>query len=121
MNEDAGVERVKKPGETFGVIRFTMTDEHVKLLRAMWVGWCDDEFGAPEIVPKRPYGNSSVVTDIHELLDPELTVRLDDDLEERYRELHLQTKTALQIVLRTGAFEPGVYEADPYRLDWRRA
>lgn len=50
---------------------FTVTDEHVKLLRRFQVGWQDCETGAPEIDPKRPYGNSAVPEDIHEILTGE--------------------------------------------------
>jgi hypothetical protein len=39
---------------------FKLTDEHLKLLRRFNVGWQDSESGAPEIDPKRPYGNSAV-------------------------------------------------------------
>ena len=45
---------------------FTVTETHLLLLQRMQVGWCGDEFGAPEINPKRPYGNSSVLTDMVE-------------------------------------------------------
>ena len=34
----------------------------------MIVQWRDCEYGAPEINPKRPYGNSSVELDICEIL-----------------------------------------------------
>lgn len=47
---------------------FTVTDDHLKLLRRASVGWSDCEFGAPEIDPKRPYGNSNVLGDIAEIL-----------------------------------------------------
>jgi hypothetical protein len=54
-----------KPGKQY----FTVTDEHLKLLRRTNVGWEDGEFGAPSIDCKRPYGNSSVYNDIAEILD----------------------------------------------------
>ncbi|MCU1325011.1 MAG: hypothetical protein JWN34_381, partial [Bryobacterales bacterium] len=47
---------------------FFVTSEHLKLLQRMCVGWQDCEYGAPEIDPKRPYGNSSVEYDILEIL-----------------------------------------------------
>jgi hypothetical protein len=49
-------------------MEFTLTENHLKLLQKMWVGWSTCEFGAPEIDPKRPYGNSDVIGDIHEIL-----------------------------------------------------
>ena len=51
------------------VTEFTVTDEHLKLLRGAYVGWDDCEFGAPAIDCKRPYGNSDVIADIAEILE----------------------------------------------------
>jgi len=45
-----------------------ITKEHLILLKNMNVGWQECEQGAPEIDPKRPYGNSDVEGDICELL-----------------------------------------------------
>lgn len=106
---------------------FTLTTEHIALLTRMQVGWCDDEFGAPEIDPKRPYGNGDVLDDIHEILAPE-DPPLDDlsrvdreALEARYRALHKETQTALQVVLAAGLdVEPGGYYAGEYTNDWHR-
>ena len=107
--------------------KFTMTDDHLALLRKMNVGWQDTEFGAPEIDPKRPYGNSSVETDIHKILTGESVGYTDsqrDELTEqelaRYQKLHRETETALQIVLAVGMFEAGAYECDAYRINWRK-
>jgi hypothetical protein len=47
---------------------FEVRPEHIKLMRRMCVDWDDCEFGAPEIDPKRPYGNSDVLQDIVEIL-----------------------------------------------------
>jgi len=82
----------------------------------MWVGWGYSETGAPEIDPKRPYGNSDVNGDIHKILTRE---NLSPESDVDYDELHRQTETALQIVLRVGKFEPGVYVCDTYRSNWR--
>lgn len=100
---------------------FILTSDHLKLIRNMYVGWQDCEFGAPEIDPKRPYGNSYVVGDIHCILeggheDDDLT---DEQIEE-YEKLHRETQTALQIILTTGKFETGSYMCKPYSTDWKR-
>ncbi len=100
--------------------KFVMTADHIKLLRAMCVGWQDCEYGAPEIDPKRPYGNSSVEPDVHEILTNETEYDLDDQQRERYAALHRETEVALQIVLKTGSFEPGTYIRDSYQQNWRR-
>jgi hypothetical protein len=57
-----------------GVTEFTVTEDHLKLLRRAYIGWDDCEFGAPGIDPKRPYGNSDVIGDIAEILGEELGV-----------------------------------------------
>lgn len=107
--------------------RFTLTAEHVALLRAAWVGWNSLEFGAPSIEPKRPYGNGDVLGDIAGLLSmqpegaPDSYGEQDwtDEQEERLRRLHLETATALQVVLATGGFVPGRYVASGYGKEWR--
>lgn len=105
---------------------FTLTTEHIALLQAMEVGWQDTEFGAPEIDPKRPYGNSDVIPDIHEILTggeetwPPDSRTEEAELRERYARLHRETETALQVVLRAGLdVAPGNYEANDYGSDWR--
>lgn len=103
---------------------FQLTEDHIKLLSLMWVDWQDCETGAPEIDPKRPYGNSDVVGDIADALgwdnriDPDTGDRVVDH-EKRAMKLHRETRTALQIVLRTKSFVPGLYEADLYSENWR--
>lgn len=105
--------------------KFTMTRNHIKLLRGMYVGWNDCEFGAPEIDPKRPYGNSQVYTDIGETLGIEPEGGVPDDREftneQRIKmdKLHAETQTALQIVLKTGEFKPGVYTCREYSIGWK--
>jgi len=88
--------------------KFTLTKTHLKLLRRFEVGWQDCEFGAPEIDPKRPYGNSDVEEDMREIL-PELPLN-----DEECCSLHKETQNALQIVLRTGKFKAGDYEREEY-------
>jgi len=107
-------------------MKFTLTDQHIKLIRRFYVGWQHCEFGAPEIDPKRPYGNSAVENDIHEILTGETIGMVDSKRDEltngetaRYKKLHRETATALQIVLSTGTFVPGVYECDDYSVQWR--
>jgi hypothetical protein len=108
------------------MIQFELTADHLKLIRRMNVGWQGDERGAPEIDPKRPYGNSSVLEDIHEILTGEdiglissKRDRLTLEEEDKYAKLHRETEIALQIVLTSGQFVPGLYEAERYRQDWK--
>lgn len=104
---------------------FEVTEEHLQLLRATYVGWDDCEFGAPAIDPKRPYGNSDVIGDIAEILEirPDIRESWGDDafseeIEDRLRRLHKETQTVLQIALATGRFEVGVYVAPEYSVAW---
>lgn len=89
---------------------FELKSEHIKLLQNAYIRWDDCETGAPAIDPKRPYGNSSVGYDVAELLGifqgrEELTEKQDLFC----IEIHMETLYALQIILCTGKFEPGLY------------
>ena len=53
--------------------RFEIKPEHLKLIRRFCIGWQDCEFGAPEIDPKRPYGNSDVIQDMVDRHNVEIT------------------------------------------------
>ena len=111
---------------------FTLTEDHITLLRSMYVGWQDCETGAPEIDPKRPYGNSDVDGDVIKLLDwfdiDSLPEEEQDDVYEtdeyeelckRAEKIHSETVTALQIILYTGEFETGDYvNKEDYGIDW---
>jgi hypothetical protein len=103
---------------------FTLTGEHVKLLRRANVSWSDGEFGAPDIDPKRPFGNSSVPQDVYEILGwPHPSEEEDEDFFGddgwvRAKKIVRELETALQIVLSAGTFIPGVYEAEEYHSNW---
>lgn len=88
------------------------------------------ETGAPEIDPKRPYGNSDVELDVLEILGftpavPDGGWKAGDEVEysEGQRKtadtIHRQMETALQIVLSTLSFVPGSYECQEYSDDWK--
>jgi len=104
------------------LVKFTVTEDHLKLLRRMWVTWEDCEYGAPAIDCKRPYGNSSVDLDIAEILG--WPIDEEDGLTDEQRSaaalIHEQTQYALQIALGTGIFETGTYETGPYHRDWKK-
>lgn len=90
------------------------------------MSWNSREFGAPGIDPKRPYGNSNPHEDIAEVLGEGLfetaggEERVSADQAERFDELHEELETALQVVLDTAGFEPGVYEREKYGGRWSR-
>jgi hypothetical protein len=121
----------RDPRALFDVIRdtrrFTVTDEHLRLLRCAQVSWIEIEFGAPGINPKRPYGNSNVFADIAEIscvpqsewvdAEGELTA----DAEWRLVRLHVETAIALQIGLATGEFRAGQYvRGNEWNDNWKR-
>jgi hypothetical protein len=87
-------------------IRFLLTEEHIELLSRAYVNWQNCETGAPEIDPKRPYGNSSVALDVCEILE----LAENDKNEEIALNIHRETAQALQIILITQQFLPGLYE-----------
>jgi len=111
---------------------FTLTEDHITLLRSMYVGWCSDETGAPEIDPKRPYGNSNVGDDIIHLLNWKDIESMEDEVQDDFYEsleyeqlcdraekIHNETMTALQIILYTGEFVTGDYvNKEDYGMDW---
>jgi hypothetical protein len=124
-------QEVTDPRALFDVIRdvtqFTVTDEHLRLLRRAYVTWDDCEFGAPEIDCKRPYGNSNVPGDIAEILGVPEREWADEDLnpapdaEWRFVRLHVETAIVLQIALTTGEFRPGRYGRDNgWDVGWKR-
>ena len=126
-------------------IIFEVKREHLALLKQMCVGWQDCEFGAPEIDPKRPYGNSDVLQDMIEILgvtkikndlfkfvlfgeqylitgEDEYNLDLEgqDELIKVLNDLHKETETVLQIALQTGMFKEGEYRLkDKYSDDWK--
>lgn len=113
------------------VLTFTLTDAYVKLLKQANVCWQDCETGAPEIDPKRPYGNSDVWNDVAEILNLKAghgCANCGDPCEkcadgaagEKFREeclaIHRGTEYALQIVLQHG-YRLGTYKRNGYR-EW---
>lgn len=122
---------------------FTVTDDHLKLLRHIrGVRWDPGEgYGAPFISCKRPYGDSYVPQDVAEILGApdsdwaweEVEVpyprgprtarvkHLRAEAEERYLRLHVEAGMALTIALATGEFRPGRYtRTDARSKDWKR-
>jgi len=98
--------------------RFTLTREHVDLLRAMNWRWDDTEFGAPAVDSKRPFGFShSYYADMAAAVgwqyDPD-----DQEQEDELHRLYHETLTALMVGLAIGSFEPGEFERNGD--GWRR-
>lgn len=97
--------------------RLVITDDHLKLLSKMQVGWQEGDYGAPEINPKRPYGNSYVEGDICEILGWKFDKDRgpSDDQCLRAANLHREMEDVLQVCLVHLAFRTGVYvQTDQY-------
>lgn len=93
---------------------FTLTEDHVKLMKKFVVDWRDIEYGAPEIDPKRPYGNSDVSEDIIKITGKNLT-------ESQCLDLHQETQFALQILVEYGKIDLGTYHRQKsYSRDWEK-
>ena len=105
---------------------FDMTQEHLDLLRVVYIDWNGTEkYGAPGINIKRPFGNSDIIPDMAPILGIESVPTDDGDThwppgttETCDCFLH-DLETALQIVLAVGFFKVGAYEASEYHIDWR--
>lgn len=93
------------------VTEFTVTENHLKLLNHMYVYFYDGGYqGAPAVNLKRPYGNSYVAGDVYEIVTGKYPDDdLEEDVEQEMLKLHKETGLALQIVLCTGSFVPGLY------------
>ena len=95
----------------------TVTEAHLKLLGRLVIGYDDwTEFGAPEVDPKRPYGNSDVYSDMAEILG------CTEDETDLMDQLHHDLETVLQILVRNLGIEAGTYvRSDPYSKNWTKA
>lgn len=112
----------KTKEQLFGLDRFTVTDDHVKLARRMYCSWDGCEFGAPAVDCKRPYGNGDVLNDMREILGrPVLEGYTEGTDDEELTALHRSTEKVLEITLRTGRLEAGEYVTPKYHADWRKA
>lgn len=121
------------PAFKYGEERFTLTEDHLKLIREMHIYWDFGAYeGAPAVDIKRPYGNSDVAHDVAEIIGEVFTNAhktvtgqdYDEYMDENYDRLialHKETADALQICVSTGKFEPGVYRMAKYhRTVWEK-
>jgi hypothetical protein len=103
---------------------FEITQNHLTLLKNMHVVWDDCETGAPAIDPKRPYGNSAVEEDIHEILGWKFKEELTPEQHAKANNIHIDMEIVLQIVLCNypEIITPGFYKKiDAYNtLSWKR-
>lgn len=113
---------------------FTITPDHLKLLKASVIKWSSEIdgtlFGSAIIDPRRPYGDKDVYRSMVKILDFKLPfdtkkdfdIETDDlpyQTENRLEELHQETQIALAICLNRQSFETGqFYWPEPPAVDW---
>lgn len=104
------------------ILQFRVLPEHIMLLQHAYVRWNNCETGAPCIDPKRPYGNSSVIPDIAEILNKAFDEEdYDNETADYLFKLHKETEQVLEIFLQTGVMMPGLYQRDNnnYHSKWQ--
>ena len=100
---------------------FTLTEDHMELLRVANISWLNFGTGAPGIDPKRPYGNSDWEGDIARILDWEVFEDHEGEKhlsKEQYKlaeRLHRELEEALQVFLLHAEIELGTFaRTEPY-------
>lgn len=100
---------------------FEVADHHIALARHANMTWhADGSSGGPGLDRKRPYGNSDWHEDVAEMVEGAFLNAMgpgarQDYIEanaERWERLHAETAIAIQVILHTGQFEPGLYRDD---------
>jgi hypothetical protein len=107
--------------------RFTLTEQHLAIIRGANIWWCDMETGAPGLDPKKPYGNGDVARDVARLIgttmpDPDEFGREHDIVAAGMMTLHRDMGTVLEIVCQHAgqAVAPGLYARQWPRRKWER-
>lgn len=109
---------------------FELKEEHLTLLRNMYIEFDDNEYdGAPAVDIKRPYGNSGdQAYQVYEVLTGEEWDydedgdEMPDDLHDYYMKLHMETGIALQLLVLHAKLEPGIFKKEEKynRRSWQR-
>jgi hypothetical protein len=94
-------------------------------MRRLYFDWFYCETGAPCVNGKRPYGNSSVLYDIADILGVPLVevdseARLPDSEIPRLWDRHLEMKNFLEILCRFGEIPSGVYKRRATHCAWEK-
>ena len=107
--------------------RFTVTEDHIKLLEQLNIGWYTGENDAPAVDSKRPFGNSDLEGDIIEItgrLSLEEIDECEGDIPAEHREwaqaIYLEMAWVLEIMTKRArqGIVPGEYRCDRYRRNW---
>ena len=114
--------------------KFTVTEEHLKLLSRLQVEWNYSGTGVPIFNVESPYGNKGIYRDMLRILGWKIEVVLNNEtydyfsdndqipkaIEEKLYNIHKETEKALEICLRTRSFETGTYQSDVNESNWKR-
>lgn len=106
--------------------KLTITEDHLKLVKRMYVDWNDCEYGAPYVDPKRPYGNSDVESDIAEILGWKIkTDRYGDRVmtesqSKKAAKIHSEMENVLQICFRFLQFKTGTFKRENSWDNWEK-
>ena len=103
-------------------VKFTLTSNHIKLLRRLCIDWNDEyHLGVPTVDSKRPYASKYVLDDIAEIVgiggknaDGELI--LTPEQLEYCLKLHREMAAVLQLTCELGFLELGNYSKDEWRM-----
>jgi hypothetical protein len=105
-------------------LEFNVSEDHFRLLKRMQLEWWSCEFGSPAIDCKKPYGDSSVYSDIAEILDIPYGLEEDEwytDEQLRYMDKrHREMENYLQILCHFGEIPSGKYERKALWENWEK-
>jgi len=98
-------------------VTFEITNQHVKLLRKLWVGW-EDYLYALAVHVKRPFGDATFFElDMADILGIDISVAKNGDISTSDREklnnlyeLYLELVPAMQVLLNFGEVQTGWYQ-----------
>lgn len=106
-------------------LSFTVTNDHIILLRNLSPEWMEGETGAPHISPSHPFGNENyngeVAYDVAAILEiePDAFGDLSSSDYMRCARIYRELEYAFAILLRNLSIEEGVYERESvYSKNW---
>jgi hypothetical protein len=100
---------------------FLVTSQHLALAKHLRIHWYDAGCGAPGASTTRPYGNSSYLDDVAEIIGYRQIT--DDECyspeeEAHLKRLHHEMHLVVQIFLHTGQMKPSIYKMPRLGSDW---
>lgn len=107
-----------------GKREFTVTEDHLKLLRRFNIRWRQGGYlGAPAVDEKRPYGDSDILQDVAEILgwDYDEEEGLPEAQSAEAIRLHQGMADVLEIIIHTESFTAGRYVQLGWGERWKRS